>query len=66
MRGPCFYLPALSHPGKRAVVGYEDVTMRIWDLKQGTSLHVLKGKEDIHLGCSQLANSPFWWALTFA
>ncbi|KFV54354.1 Angio-associated migratory cell protein, partial [Gavia stellata] len=35
----------LSHPGKRAVVGYEDGTMRIWDLKQGTSLHVLKGQD---------------------
>ncbi|NWT63827.1 AAMP protein, partial [Prunella himalayana] len=31
--------------GKRAVVGYEDGTMRIWDLKQGTSLHVLKGQD---------------------
>lgn len=27
--------------------------MRIWDLKQGTSLHVLKGREEVnHLGCS--------------
>lgn len=38
----------LSGPGKRAVVGYEDGTMRIWDLKQGTSLHVLKGREEIN------------------
>lgn len=44
--GACLYLLSLSHPGKRAVVGYEDGTMRIWDLKQGTSLHVLKGKEE--------------------
>lgn len=27
--------------------------MRIWDLKQGTSLHVLKGREEVnHLGSS--------------
>ncbi|KAM3852345.1 angio-associated migratory cell protein isoform 2-T2 [Vipera latastei] len=31
--------------GRRAVVGYEDGTVRIWDLKQGNSLHVLKGNE---------------------
>ena len=31
--------------GKRAVVGYEDGTVRIWDLKQGRSLYVLKGDE---------------------
>ncbi|TFK03601.1 calcineurin subunit B type 1 [Platysternon megacephalum] len=35
--------------GKRAVVGYEDGTVRIWDLKQGSSLHVLKG-QDGHQG----------------
>ncbi|XP_066467750.1 angio-associated migratory cell protein [Tiliqua scincoides] len=35
--------------GKRAVVGYEDGTVRIWDLKQGNSLHVLKG-QDGHQG----------------
>lgn len=29
--------------GKRAVVGYEDGTIRIWDLKQGSPIHVLKG-----------------------
>lgn len=29
--------------GKRAVVGYEDGTIRIWDLKQGNPIHVLKG-----------------------
>lgn len=33
----------MIHAGKRAVVGYEDGTVRIWDLKQGNSLHVLKG-----------------------
>lgn len=44
--GGCLYLLSLCHAGKRAVVGYEDGTMRIWDLKQGTSLHVLKGKEE--------------------
>ncbi|KAM6152256.1 angio-associated migratory cell protein isoform 2-T2 [Erethizon dorsatum] len=31
--------------GKRAVVGYEDGTIRIWDLKQGNAIHVLKGTE---------------------
>uniref|UniRef100_A0A452V0W1 Angio-associated migratory cell protein n=1 Tax=Ursus maritimus TaxID=29073 RepID=A0A452V0W1_URSMA len=31
--------------GKRAVVGYEDGTVRIWDLKQGGPIHVLKGTE---------------------
>nr|KAF6352853.1 angio associated migratory cell protein [Pipistrellus kuhlii] len=31
--------------GKRAVVGYEDGTIRIWDLKQGSPIHVLKGTE---------------------
>uniref|UniRef100_A0A8C9EM09 Angio associated migratory cell protein n=1 Tax=Pavo cristatus TaxID=9049 RepID=A0A8C9EM09_PAVCR len=41
----CLYLLVLIYPGKRAVVGYEDGTMRIWDLKQGTSLHVLKGQD---------------------
>ncbi|KAH0621253.1 hypothetical protein JD844_022344 [Phrynosoma platyrhinos] len=35
--------------GKRAVVGYEDGTVRIWDLKQGSPLHVLKG-QDGHQG----------------
>ncbi|XP_077176767.1 angio-associated migratory cell protein [Paroedura picta] len=35
--------------GKRAVVGYEDGTVRFWDLKQGSSLHVLKG-QDGHQG----------------
>lgn len=33
----------IFHAGRRAVVGYEDGTVRIWDLKQGNSLHVLKG-----------------------
>ncbi|KAL7991833.1 hypothetical protein Chor_016089 [Crotalus horridus] len=35
----------MLHAGRRAVVGYEDGTVRIWDLKQGNSLHVLKGNE---------------------
>lgn len=35
--------------GKRAVVGYEDGTMRLWDLKLGTTIHVIKG-HDAHLG----------------
>ncbi|KAF7241763.1 Angio-associated migratory cell protein [Varanus komodoensis] len=39
----------MFNAGKRAVVGYEDGTVRIWDLKQGSSLHVLKG-QDGHQG----------------
>nr|XP_061802923.1 angio-associated migratory cell protein-like [Nerophis lumbriciformis] len=35
--------------GKRAVVGYEDGTVRLWDLKQGNSIHVIKG-QDGHQG----------------
>lgn len=34
--------------------------MRIWDLKQGTSLHVLKGREEFnHLGLSLTGQQPF-------
>uniref|UniRef100_A0A8C5EIR5 Angio-associated migratory cell protein n=1 Tax=Gouania willdenowi TaxID=441366 RepID=A0A8C5EIR5_GOUWI len=35
--------------GKRAAVGYEDGTMRVWDLKQGNAVHVIKG-QDGHQG----------------
>ncbi|MBN3321465.1 AAMP protein, partial [Atractosteus spatula] len=35
--------------GKRAVVGYEDGVVRLWDLKQGNSIHVIKG-QDGHQG----------------
>uniref|UniRef100_A0A7N6ANK0 Angio-associated migratory cell protein n=1 Tax=Anabas testudineus TaxID=64144 RepID=A0A7N6ANK0_ANATE len=35
--------------GKRAVVGYEDGTVRVWDLKQGNAIHVIKG-QDGHQG----------------
>ncbi|CAN2389106.1 smooth muscle cell migration [Pristimantis euphronides] len=35
--------------GKKAVVGYEDGSVRIWDLKQGSTVHVLKGA-DAHTG----------------
>ncbi|MGH0118360.1 UNVERIFIED_CONTAM: hypothetical protein FKN15_047765 [Acipenser sinensis] len=31
--------------GKRAVVGYEDGIIRLWDLKQGNTSHVLKGPD---------------------
>ncbi|MGH0114446.1 UNVERIFIED_CONTAM: hypothetical protein FKN15_017746 [Acipenser sinensis] len=31
--------------GKRAVVGYEDGIIRLWDLKQGNTSHVLKGEK---------------------
>lgn len=36
-------LPNLFSEGKRAVVGYEDGTVRVWDLKQGNAIHVIKG-----------------------
>ncbi|KAI5613490.1 angio-associated migratory cell protein [Silurus asotus] len=29
--------------GKRAMVGYEDGTLRLWDLKQGNAIHIIKG-----------------------
>ncbi|XP_008323192.1 angio-associated migratory cell protein [Cynoglossus semilaevis] len=35
--------------GKRAVVGYEDGTVRVWDLKQASAIHVIKG-QDGHKG----------------
>ncbi|XP_077468427.1 angio-associated migratory cell protein [Stigmatopora argus] len=35
--------------GKRAVVGYENGSVRLWDLKQGNSIHVIKG-QDGHRG----------------
>uniref|UniRef100_A0A8C4FDR9 Angio-associated migratory cell protein n=1 Tax=Dicentrarchus labrax TaxID=13489 RepID=A0A8C4FDR9_DICLA len=35
--------------GKRAVVGYEDGTVRVWDLKQGNAIHIVKG-QDGHQG----------------
>lgn len=34
-------------PGKRAVVGYEDGTVRVWDLKQGNAIHVVKGESGL-------------------
>ncbi|XP_053273343.1 angio-associated migratory cell protein [Pleuronectes platessa] len=35
--------------GKRAVVGYDDGTVRVWDLKKGNAVHVVKG-QDGHRG----------------
>ncbi|XP_047669118.1 angio-associated migratory cell protein isoform X2 [Tachysurus fulvidraco] len=35
--------------GKKAMVGYEDGTLRLWDLKQGNTIHVVKG-HDGHQG----------------
>uniref|UniRef100_A0A3Q3WG07 Angio-associated migratory cell protein n=1 Tax=Mola mola TaxID=94237 RepID=A0A3Q3WG07_MOLML len=35
--------------GKRTVVGYEDGTVRVWDLKQGNTIYVIKG-QDGHQG----------------
>ncbi|XP_028909392.1 angio-associated migratory cell protein [Ornithorhynchus anatinus] len=52
--GDCRTFPGPSCPatcghvlpdGKKAVVGYEDGSVRLWDLKQGSPLHVLKGAE---------------------
>uniref|UniRef100_A0A671Q687 Angio-associated migratory cell protein-like n=1 Tax=Sinocyclocheilus anshuiensis TaxID=1608454 RepID=A0A671Q687_9TELE len=35
--------------GKRAIVGYEDGSLRLWDLKQGNAVYVIKG-HDGHQG----------------
>ncbi|XP_024150309.1 angio-associated migratory cell protein [Oryzias melastigma] len=35
--------------GKRAAVGYEDGTVRVWDLKHGNVIHAVKG-QDSHVG----------------
>lgn len=48
----------MLHAGRRAVVGYEDGTVRIWDLKQGNSLHVLKGTKYYVVG--RLQKSYHW------
>ena len=32
------------------MVGYEDGSVRVWDLKKGNSLHVIKGEERETLG----------------
>lgn len=58
----CRLFTCISDPsGKRAVVGYEDGTIRIWDLKQGNSIHVLKGiggGEGVNLGfCGERAET---------
>lgn len=42
-----------SSSGKRAVVGYEDGTVRVWDLKQGNTIHVIKGRSGIILMLTQ-------------
>ncbi|XP_060724532.1 angio-associated migratory cell protein isoform X2 [Tachysurus vachellii] len=34
--------------GKKAMVGYEDGTLRLWDLKQGNTIHVVKGHDGHH------------------
>ncbi|XP_061082388.1 angio-associated migratory cell protein isoform X2 [Conger conger] len=36
---------AVLPDGKRAVVGYEDGVVRFWDLKQGNTIHVIKGSD---------------------
>lgn len=38
-----------SSSGKRAAVGYKDGTVRVWDLKQGNTIHVIKGESNIVL-----------------
>lgn len=39
----------LFHTGKKAVVGYEDGSLRLWDLKQGNTIHVIKGELLFHV-----------------
>ncbi|XP_038600216.1 angio-associated migratory cell protein [Tachyglossus aculeatus] len=52
--GDCRTFPGPSCPatcghilpdGKKAVVGYEDGSVRVWDLRLGSPLHVLKGAD---------------------
>lgn len=50
----CLGVKKLNHifffiAGKRAVVGYEDGTVRVWDLKQGNAAHVIKGESSFFL-----------------
>ncbi|XP_063049277.1 angio-associated migratory cell protein-like [Engraulis encrasicolus] len=35
----------MEEEGKRVCVGYEDGSVRLWDLKQGNALHVIKGSD---------------------
>uniref|UniRef100_A0A8C2L2Q1 Angio-associated, migratory cell protein n=1 Tax=Cyprinus carpio TaxID=7962 RepID=A0A8C2L2Q1_CYPCA len=35
--------------GKRAIVGYEDGSLRLWDLKQGNAVYVIKGNSSFTL-----------------
>ncbi|NP_998103.1 angio-associated migratory cell protein [Danio rerio] len=42
--------------GKRAIVGYEDGSLRLWDLKQGTAIYVIKG-QDGHRGALTCVSS---------
>lgn len=32
-------------------MGYEDGTVRVWDLKQGNAIHVIKGEFFIYFYC---------------
>lgn len=51
----CIYRINLNvSPGKRAVVGYEDGTVRVWDLKQGNAVYVIKGESGRFILLSQL------------
>ena len=36
-----------TFPGKRACTGYEDGTVKVWDLKAGTPLCTLNGKSGL-------------------
>lgn len=40
------FSPTVVSAGKRAAVGYEDGTVRVWDLKHGNAIHVVKGTVD--------------------
>ncbi|XP_063049500.1 angio-associated migratory cell protein-like [Engraulis encrasicolus] len=40
---PRFITLKVGEEGKRVCVGYEDGSVRLWDLKQGNALHVIKG-----------------------
>ena len=47
----------LSFKGKRACVGYEDGTLKVWDLKKGTTVFHLTGKDGIYCYSSYSCDS---------
>uniref|UniRef100_UPI00358E67B6 angio-associated migratory cell protein isoform X2 n=1 Tax=Myxine glutinosa TaxID=7769 RepID=UPI00358E67B6 len=44
--------------GSRAAIGYEDGTLRIWDLKRGLPLHTFKGSDFHQLSLTCLSCDP--------